>query len=402
MKNQNLTYTTTPMKNLLIITLLTGLIASGCSDKPAIEQKKEELKEYQTEIKDLETKISELEKEIVILDPSYGKKEIKKTLITAIDVNPTFFEHKVEMRGSVESRRNVTVGAEIPGKIQRIHVKEGQQVKKGQTMLTLDASVIRNNIAELKTSMELAKTVYDRQTNLWKKKIGTEIQFLQSKNNYESLERKLATANSQLEQSIIRAPFNGSVDEVIAKEGEIAQPGMQMVRIVNPNDVYIKSAISERFIGVFKAGDDVEIYFPSQDKRLISKIKSVGQVINSQNRTFEAEIAVPEGLNSVTPNQVVVLKLRDYANESAFKVPTMVIQKDSKGSFVYRIEKKGVNMIATKAHIETGVSYENNTEILKGIQAGQKVAHLGVRDLSEGVLVTISSKAGTAKTISKR
>lgn len=401
MKNQNLTYTT-PMKNLLIITLLTGLFVTSCTEKPEVEQKKEELKGYQAEIKELKNKISTLETEIVVLDPSYGKKEIKKTLITAVDIKPTYFEHKVEMRGSVESRRNVTIGAEIPGKIQRIQVKEGQQVKKGQTLLTLDASVIRNNIAELKTSMELAKTVYDRQANLWKKKIGTEIQFLQSKNNYESLERKLATANSQLDQSIIKAPFNGSIDEVIAKEGEIAQPGMPMVRIVNPNDVYIKSDISERFIGVFKAGDDVEIYFPSQDKRLMAKIKSVGQVINSQNRTFEAEVEVPDGLSSVTPNQVVVLKLRDYTNESALKVPTMVIQKDSKGSFVYRIEKKGDNMMATKAHIEAGVSYENNTEILKGLQDGQKVAYQGVRDLSEGVLVTISKDATSTKAISKK
>jgi membrane fusion protein (multidrug efflux system) len=401
MKNQNLTYTT-PMKNLLIITILTGLFAISCTDKPEVEQKKEELKGYQEDLKSLNNKISALEDKISEMDSTFGKKEIKKTLITAFDVNPTYFEHKVEMRGSVESRRNVTIGSEIPGKIQRIHVKEGQQVKKGQTLMTLDASVIRNNIAELKTSMELAETVYERQENLWKKKIGTEMQFLQSKNNYESLQRKLATANSQLDQSIIKAPFNGSIDEVIAKEGEIAQPGMPMVRIVNPDDVYIKSDISERFIGVFKKGDEVEIYFPSQDKRLMSKITSVGQVINSQNRTFEAEIAVPDGLNSVTPNQVVVLKLRDYTNEAAFQVPTMVIQKDSKGSFVYRIEKKGDNLIATKSHIETGVSYENNTEILKGIQVGQKVAHLGVRDLSEGVLVTIGSKAGTAKTISKR
>ena len=401
MKNQNLTYTT-PMKNLLIITLLTGIIVSSCSEKPGIEQKKEALKGYQTEIIDLEKKIAVLEKEIAELDPSYGKKDIKKTLVTAIELKPTYFEHKIEMRGSVESRRNVTIGSEVPGKILRINVKEGQQVKKGQTLMTLDASVIRNNIAELKTSMELTKTVYERQENLWKKKIGTEIQYLQSKNNYESLQRKLATANSQLDQSIITAPFSGSIDEVIAKEGEVAQPGMPMVRIVNPDDVYIKSDISERFIGIFKSGDEVEIYFPSQDKRLISKIKSVGQVINSQNRTFEADIALPDGLSSVTPNQVVVLKLRDYTNEAAFQVPSMVIQKDSKGSFVYRIEKKGDNMVATKAHIETGVSYENNTEILKGIEAGQKVAHLGVRDLSEGVLVTISSKAGTAKAISKR
>ncbi|MEQ6119564.1 efflux RND transporter periplasmic adaptor subunit [Reichenbachiella sp. MALMAid0571] len=379
------------MKNILLIIGLTLIIATGCDNKPEVEKKKEELKNAQSELKDLSTKISNLEKEIAALDPDFGKKEIKKTLITALNAEKKYFEHKVEVRGSVESRKNVTVSPEIPGKIKSILVKEGQKVQKGQTLLTLDASIIRNNIEELETSMELSKTVYERQANLWKKNIGTEIQYLQSKNNYESLERKLATLNSQLDQAIIKAPFDGSIDEVIAKEGEIAQPGMPLFRIVNPNDVYIRSDVSERFIGVFKSGDEVDVHFPSQNKTIVSTITSVGQVINSQNRTFEIQVAVPSGFSSIRPNQVVVLKLKDYINEEAITVPTMVILKDSKGSYVFNIVKEGSELVAKKAHIETGVSYNNATEILSGINPGQKIANKGVRDLAEGVLVSLNS-----------
>lgn len=384
------------MRNILSLTVLTALIAAGCSDKPDVEKKKEELTAFRAELKELNQKISTLEAEIEELDPTFGKKEIKKTLITAIDAKKDYFEHKVEVRGSIESRKNVTIGSEVPGKVEKILVKEGQQVTKGQTLLTLDASIIRNNIAELKTALELAKTVYERQSNLWKKNIGTEIQYLQSKNNYESLERKLATANSQLDQAIIRAPFSGSLDRVIAKEGEITQPGMPLLRLVNPKDVYIRSDISERFIGVFSKGDEVEVYFPVQDKKMVSKITSVGQVINSQNRTFEVEIEVPFGFGSVRPNQVVVLKLRDYKNEEAISVPTMIIQKDSKGSYVYNIENEGGNLVAKKLHVKTGMSYGSQTEILSGVKAGQKIAYKGFRDLAEGVFVTITSEQGVA------
>ncbi|MEQ9289842.1 MAG: efflux RND transporter periplasmic adaptor subunit [Cyclobacteriaceae bacterium] len=384
------------MRNILSLTVLTALIAAGCSSKPDVEKKKEELTAFRTELKELNQKISTLEAEIEELDPTFGKKEIKKTLITAIDAKKDYFEHKVEVRGSIESRKNVTIGSEVPGKVERILVKEGQQVTKGQTLLTLDASIVRNNIAELKTALELAKTVYERQSNLWKKNIGTEIQYLQSKNNYESLERKLATANSQLDQAIIKAPFSGSLDRVIAKEGEITQPGMPLLRLVNPKDVYIRSDISERFIGVFSKGDEVEVYFPVQDKKMVSKITSVGQVINSQNRTFEVEIEVPFGFGSVTPNQVVVLKLRDYKNEEAISVPTMIIQKDSKGSYVYNIEKEGANLVAKKLHVKTGMSYGSQTEILSGVKAGQTIAYKGFRDLAEGVFVTITSEQGVA------
>lgn len=384
------------MRNILSLTVLTALIVAGCSSKPDVEKKKEELTAFRTELKELNQKISTLEAEIEELDPTFGKKEIKKTLITAIDAKKDYFEHKVEVRGSIESRKNVTIGSEVPGKVERILVKEGQQVTKGQILLTLDASIVRNNIAELKTALELAKTVYERQSNLWKKNIGTEIQYLQSKNNYESLERKLATANSQLDQAIIKAPFSGSLDRVIAKEGEITQPGMPLLRLVNPKDVYIRSDISERFIGVFSKGDEVEVYFPVQDKKMVSKITSVGQVINSQNRTFEVEIEVPFGFGSVTPNQVVVLKLRDYKNEEAISVPTMIIQKDSKGSYVYNIEKEGANLVAKKLHVKTGMSYGSQTEILSGVKAGQTIAYKGFRDLAEGVFVTITSEQGVA------
>ena len=379
------------MKNILLLIGLTVIIATGCDDKPEVDKKKEALKNAQSELKALSTQISSLEKEISVLDPDFGKKEIKKTLITAFNAEKKYFEHKVEVRGSVESRKNVTVSPEIAGKIKSILVKEGQKVQKGQTLLTIDASIIRNNIKELKTSMELSKTVYERQANLWKRNIGTEIQYLQSKNNYESLEGKLATLNSQLDQAIIKAPFSGSIDQVMAKEGEIAQPGMPLFRVVNPEDVYIKSDVSERFIGVFKSGDKVDVHFPSQDQTIVSTITSVGQVINSQNRTFEIQVDVPSGFSSIRPNQVVVLQLKDYTNEEAITVPTMVILKDSKGSYVFSIVKEGSELVAKKAHIETGISYNNATEILTGINPGQKIANKGVRDLAEGVLVSLNS-----------
>ena len=366
------------MKNILLLIGLTVIIATGCDDKPEVDKKKEALKNAQSELKALSTQISSLEKEISVLDPDFGKKEIKKTLITAFNAEKKYFEHKVEVRGSVESRKNVTVSPEIAGKIKSILVKEGQKVQKGQTLLTIDASIIRNNIKELKTSMELSKTVYERQANLWKRNIGTEIQYLQSKNNYESLEGKLATLNSQLDQAIIKAPFSGSIDQVMAKEGEIAQPGMPLFRVVNPEDVYIKSDVSERFIGVFKSGDKVDVHFPSQDQTIVSTITSVGQVINSQNRTFEIQVDVPSGFSSIRPNQVVVLQLKDYTNEEAITVPTSIV-------------KEGSELVAKKAHIETGISYNNATEILTGINPGQKIANKGVRDLAEGVLVSLNS-----------
>lgn len=381
------------MKKYISIITLTVVLGACGGD---LEKKKEKVEELKTEISDLKSEVAALEDEIKKEDPEYGKKEINKVLITALEIKPKYFEHRIEVRGGVESRTNVTVSPQIMGEIETVNVKEGQKVKKGQVLFTLDNDIIRNNIAELKTALELATVVADKQENLWNKNIGTEIQYLEAKNNKESLERKLATAQSQLSQSRVKAPFSGSIDKVDAKVGEVAQPGMPLVRIVNPDDIHISADISERFIGKFVQGDKVDIYFPAQDQKIVSTITSVGQVINDQNRTFNMEIKLPKLDFPAKPNQVVVLSLKDYINQEAIKVPTKLIQTDKVGQFIYVVEKQGEEMVAKKRHIETGLSFNNETEILSGLTTGQSVAMKGYRDLSEGVVVSVEDSKETA------
>ncbi|MEO9801659.1 MAG: efflux RND transporter periplasmic adaptor subunit [Reichenbachiella sp.] len=374
-------------KYIYLLTL--AILVSACSGKSELEEKKEAHKALKSQAAELQAQIKDMEKEIMALDSTFGKAANNKVLVTSINIQPQYFEHKIEVRGAVESRTNVNVSTQIPGEIKSVAVKEGDYVKKGQTLLMLDDEITRNNIAELQTALDLATIVFGKQTNLWNKNIGTEIQYLEAKNNKESLERRLATAKSQLKQFRVTAPFSGSIDAVSAKAGEMAQPGMELVRIVNPNDIHIKADVSERFIGKFKKGDDLDVYFPSQQKRIVSTIKSVGQVINSQNRTFEVEIKLPSLPFPVKPNQVVVLNMRDYSNETAIKLPTKLIQRDNKGNYVYELIKEKGKTVAKKLHVVPGVSFKNETEILEGVSLNQNIAFKGYRELSEGVVVSL-------------
>ena len=199
------------------------------------------------------------------------------------------------------------------------------------------------------------------------------MQYLEAKNNKESLERRLATANAQLGQSIVKAPFTGSIDAIPAKLGEMAQAGMPLMRIVSPEDVYIKADVSERFIGKFKKGDEVDIYFPSQDQSLSSDINSVGQVINNQNRTFAVEVNLPGVTFPVKPNQVTVLNLMDYQNDAALVVPTRLVQRDDQGTFVFMVAEEADKKVARKVHVTTGISYDGHTEVTAGLGSRQGI-----------------------------
>ena len=381
------------MRNIYLTTLiaLAAFVASCNSDSDSLEGKKEKLASLNQEMKDLQVKITELEQEIQEADPDFNNGSSVRAVLVKVDtVNAVKFEHKTEVRGSVESNQNVMLTAEMSGKIMSIPVQEGTYVSRGATLIVLDAQTIRDNIAELKTSLELATTVYEKQKNLWDQKIGTEVQYLQAKNNKESLERKLATANTQLSKAIIRAPFSGTVDEIPAKVGELATPGAPLLRVVSTNNMYIKADVSESMLGKFKVGQDVEVYFPSTDKSVMSKVSSVGQVIKSENRTFEIQVQLPKVDFDVKPNQVVVLELSDYSNDQSVVVPTKVIQRDNRGNYVYQLARQDGALVADKVYVTPGLSYDLMTEIKEGLNEGQVIALEGFRELTPGLEVTIA------------
>ena len=389
------------MKNhIAYLSLGFFLLATACGgDQDELSEKKAQLQEYRAEAKELRTKITSLEEEIAAQDSTFGRRD-KATLVTTLPVITKNFEHFLEVRGSVESEQNVTMSAEAPGIVEQIRVQEGDRVRKGQVMVSQDSETIRRNIEELKTSLDLATTVYERQKNLWDQKIGTEIQFLQAKNNKESLERRIASAQSQLSSYIIRAPFAGSVDNIIVKEGEMAQPGLPLLRLVSLQDMHIEADVSEAYLGKFAVGDSVQVTFPSLDKAVTSTISAVGQVIDENNRTFSIEVKLPRREDMLRPNLLAVVKIKDFEQQEAIVVPTNLILNDNQGDFVYVVQKNDGLPIATKKPVERGLSYQGETLIESGLTAGDRLVNEGFRSVAEGTQLKVTEGPDNNTTIS--
>ena len=374
--------------NKIPLILLT-LVIFSCEPTDEIEAKKGELTEAKEQLFTLKSKISKLERELVEL----GVVEVNTnlTLVSTITIDQKPFYHNVDIRGAVQSRNNVLISAETPATVQKVLVVEGQQVRQGQLLITQDSEVLNRTINELESSLELATTMYERQKKLWEQNIGTEVQYLEMKNRKESLELKLATTKSQLNKTRIKAPFKGVIDMIDVRVGEMAQPGVPIIRLVSMSNMYIKADVSESFIGKFQKGQKVKVHFPSTDYTIHSKISSIGQVINPNNRTFEIEISIPANGAKVKPNMITILTLADYGNQNAMVVPTNIIQSDRIGKYAFKVEEEDGNSVVRRVDIEPGITYGNETEIKQGLNGGETLVLKGGIGLTEGGIVEVKN-----------
>lgn len=383
-----------------ILYLITATIAlSACGSK---EQSVDDLI-AQGNLETLRTKKSEvsdqqkqIEANIRKLDSAIALKsgEEKLPLVNTITVDFQKFDHFLELQGDVKTKQNVLVYPEMAGTLQRVYVKKGDQVRKGQTLAVIDDGGMSSQLAQLKTQAELAKTTYERRKRLWDQKIGSEIDYLSAKSNYEASQNSVDQASSQLGKSTIRAPFSGIIDDVIKDQGTVVSPGpgSEVFRIVNLSDMYIEVDVPENYLGEVTKGKEAMVYFPVLRDTITTKIRETGNFIKPSNRSFSVEIPVPNTKGTIKPNLSAKVSLNDYTSEEAILIPSSIISENAEGEqYVYVAEAPNSDneAIAKKSIITTGKTQGGQIEVLTGIANGSHIIKEGARTVKDGQKVKI-------------
>ena len=314
-------------------------------------------------------------------------------LVSTQMVQPTVFQHFIDLQGSVVTREDVVVLSEMSGTLYQIVVTEGQSVSKGAVLAKIDDGGMTQRRAQLAIQMNLAKTSFEKQERLWNKGIGSEMQFLQAKANFEAQLEGLKQLDSQLKKTVITAPFSGVVDEIMAQQGSVVYPGQSpIMRIINLQNMYIEAEVPERHLSAITQGAKVEVFFPILNRSVNTTIKQVGQYINQANRTFKIEIAVPNLDGMIKPNLTGRIKISDYSKENALVVPLSVISENGDSEqFVYTIKKsegedKGV---AERRVITTGLIQDGKIEVLSGLEPNAEIITEGARNVRAGQAVQV-------------
>ncbi|MEO2063318.1 MAG: efflux RND transporter periplasmic adaptor subunit [Christiangramia sp.] len=380
------------MKKFFLLASLTLVLASCGNDEKSVEQviesedlaairaKKAELSSLQSQ---LSANINKLDEKIRELDKSR-----QLPLVSVDTLRQETFRHYAEVQGDVATDENIIIYPEYSGLLTQVNVDEGDRVRKGQVLARIDDGGLSSQLAQLEAQASLAKTTYERRKRLWEQNIGSEIEYLNAKTNYESTQNSVNQMKSQISKTVVRAPFSGVIDEVFTENGEVVSPGQsQLFRLISLENMYVEADVPENYLTKIKKGTNVKIQISSIGEELDGKVSQVGNNINPNNRTFKVQIAIPNSEGVIKPNQIATIMLNDYTSEESVIIPESTIQKNAMGeSLVYILGESSNDStgVAQKVIVETGYTYNDSIEVTKGLQSGQILIIEGAKNLRDG------------------
>lgn len=369
--------------------LITALVWTSCNAPEEesipndLEGQRKMLSEKKKQIKSLKDDIDTLER--LIAEASGEKAEDLYVRVEVDTLEKSNFEKFITLPAEVITDDMVTVSSETGGRIIQLKISEGDYVRKGAVIAKLDLESLKLQKAEMEKRFELARTIYERQKRLWDQQIGSEIQYLEAKNNVDAMEKSLASLEDQLKKAVVTAPISGVIEEKLSRQGEVVSPGQPMIYMLNNNRIKVKADVPEAYLKSIRKGQMIHIYFPALDREERARISLVGSSINPANRTFKIEMEMANPGNVLKPNMLAEVKILEDERAGSISLLVDYIQQEVGGKkYVYVLDKAFDPPQSQKRYITTGISYNNRIVIKEGLEVGELIITKGGFDIKDG------------------
>ena len=384
--------------NITVLALI--ILGSGCQnsnnpdgDSTPIDQMdlaalKVLLQEKHTEQRQLEGDVQIIMDRMSELDPSIQANQTQR--VTVSSARDTVFHKYITAQGLLEADETIQVNAETGGRLINLHVEEGDYIQKGDLVAELDLEQLNKQMAEMQTSYELASEIYERQKRLWDQNIGSEIQYLQARNEKQRLERAMESLEFQQTKGSIYAPLSGIVDEILILEGELVSPGAPIAVILDVRQFVATADIAENYLSNVNLGDEVTVRFPSLDVETRGRISYIGNTIDKANRTFKIEVKVNRIVKNLKPNMLVEIRVTTETIEDVVTVPINIIQQEINGrEYLMVVDRSNGQPVAKKTYISKSETNDQVAIISEGLSPGDEVIEVGGRTVSDGTPLEI-------------
>ena len=382
-----------------LFALGTLALLAACSSTPAgdptVAAKRAERDSLKAVYADLGQQLREVEEWLTEHDSTLTR---NLPVVTQVKLEPKAFAHYIDVHGNVKADKSAALFA-AGGRVRAILVNAGDHVHKGQLLLTMDNDVVDKQIEQAEAQYDLANTNYERQKRLWDQRIGSEMQYLQARTQKEQAEAGLATLREQQRLSNVTAPFDGTVDEVMARVGDMASPQMPVIRVIGGGGVQLEADVPENYLRTIREGVPVKVEFPMVGEQFDAKLDHVGEYIDPANRTFKVVVDVPKGESYMRPNLLSDISILDLHLDSAVVVPDRAILEDVDGnSYLFTLTPKSTDeAVAGKTYVKRVSTYKGRTVVTaadstKALPVGGSIVDEGAKNLSDGQSVRIANK----------
>ena len=353
-----------------------------------LDELKKRKKEYVDQMNIMKVELNEINNGISFLDENE-----RLTLISKYEIKEQEFNSYIETQANLKTRKNILILSEFQGTLERVFVEEGQKVKKGTLLAQINDSGLQEQLEQLEIQTNFAKENFERVQRLWENNIGSEMQYLKSKADYETSQKGVDQMSDMLSKTKIYAPFDGIIDEIISNPGSSMVPGIsQILRLVNLETVYAEAFVSEKYISNVSAETEALVRIPLLEKEIKSVITQTGNFINPNNRTFRIEVPVENPDNKIKQNLDAKIRINIYKKEDALVVPLRIIREDASGeNYLYVINedvKEGV-YVTKKTYVKLGNKSNKDAEVIEGLNVGELIVLEGANIVEDSQRVKL-------------
>lgn len=327
-----------------------------------------------------------------------GQMGVRSVRVETLVLTPTGFEDVIELTGTVASEGDATLSAQAAGTVEFL-APLGRALGRGAVVARLDQGLASASVQQAQAGVEsaqaqldLAEDNFNRNEPLYRDSVISAIEFQsvraqynQAKAGLRQAQAVLAQAREQLSNTVIRAPFAGTVEEHFVESGEQVAPGLRVARLVNTSRVKVEVGVPERYAGDIEIGTpvllDVQAYNTAPRR---GRVSFVGSAVNPQSRTFPVEVTLDNPEGRLKPEMIVEVLITRNEIDGALVIPRTALLRDEDGESVIVVDRSGDGPVATRRSVVLGPAYGGQVVVERGLEAGAEVLVLGQNNVTEG------------------
>lgn len=309
--------------------------------------------------------------------------------VQVLEADTTAFDDRIQLTGTVEAIDDVNLSAEVAGQLSYV-APLGTRVGRGTVVARTDQRLLQSAVEAAQAQFDLAEDTFNRQQALYRDSVISALEFATYRAQRNQARAQLDQANKQLEDTRMRSPITGRIEERFVEAGELVAPGTPVVRIVDTRRVKVKTGIPERYAGDVEIGTPVSARFDAYGQGTREgDVSFVGNVIAPNSRTFVAEVEFDNREGALKPEMVSDLSILRRRLEDVIVVPQNALVRDEDGTSLYIVVDAGDALMAERRAVEVGPSFGGRVVIAAGLEGGERVIVVGQNRIAEGDRVEI-------------